>query len=64
MFGDEARVTALVFTLVVVVSAVALFAGLDDLVTAERALGYGEAIPFLVLFDGVKNVAYVSYTAI
>lgn len=56
---DLSRIAALVHTLLVVESAVALLATLDNLVAAERALGRLEAVALLVILDRVQHVRNV-----
>lgn len=59
----DSRITANVVALVIVVTAVALLSGFDDLVSAERARRRGEAVPFFAVVDRVEYVRYVTNAA-
>lgn len=58
--SEQPRITAFVLAFVVIVTAVALFAGFYDLVTAEGTFRSCEAIALLFLFDGIQNVRNIA----
>lgn len=63
LHADYPRITALVLALFVVVAAVALFAGLHYLITAEGAGRGTETVPLFVIVYGIEDVRNVPNTA-
>lgn len=63
LHAQSPGVAALVLAFELVVPAIAFLSSLDDLVAAESAGGGGEAVPLLVVFDGVEDLGDVADAA-